>query len=133
MPHTPPLDLTPSEVLAARQFALSLAAAQVPPTSPEAAAETVRLADVLVAWLLTGGAAEAVAAPAKVKRAPHFKRPTYEAAFDAGETPRAAAARLGTNAKAVSGAYAKIRRARGIPPVFSGMFGRNGTAADTAA
>ena len=115
MPHALPLDLTPSEVLAARQFALSLAVAQVPPTSPDAATETVRVAGVLVAWLLTGGAAEAVAAPAKVKRAPYLKWATYEAAFDAGETTRAVAARLGTTVRAVRGAYSKIRRARGIP------------------
>ena len=115
MPHALPLDLTPPEVLAARQFALSLAVAQVPPTSPDAAAETVRLADVLVAWLLAGGAAEVVAAPAKGKRAPYLKWATYEAAFDAGEAPMAAAARLGTKPAIVRAAYTRIRRARGIP------------------
>ena len=135
MPHALPLDFTPSEVLAARQFALSLAVAQVPPTSPDAATASLRLADELVAWLLTGGAAEAVAAPAKVKRHSPNARATYEAAFDAREAPKLAAARLGTKPAIVRAAYTRIRRARGIPQLTNNnaAFGRNGIAADTAA
>jgi len=135
MSHTLHLDLTASEVLTARQFALSLAAASLHPTMLADAVETVRFATVLTEWLLTGGAAEAVAAPAKVKRAPHFKQATYEAAFDAGETPTAAAARLGTKSAIVRSAYTRIRRARSIPPVITGFatFGRTVIAADPAA
>jgi len=131
---TPP-DLTPSEVLAARQFALSLAAALNPPIGSEAATDTVRVAGVLSEWLLTGGAAEVVAAPAKGKRHSPNTRATYEAAFDAGETPKVAAARLGTKRGSVSAAYTKIRRARGIRPLKNGIatFGRTVVAADPAA